>query len=453
MSMQPGSILAEIERLNWSLAAVTGVMRVLVRAKTEHELFLAACEAVTRQNFYDLAWIGLPRQDVPRSVVVGARAGTAAAYVDGIQVSWGDVLLGRGPTGTAIRSGRLQICNQAPEDPNYAPWMQRMENFGLRSSLALPIRLPNGSVIASMTVYSRHTEAFGEAEATLFGQLGDDIGFGVDMLRTRAAYGDALALAERQERRIGMLTAALRTGVEGVAIADRDGRIFSINPAFTRITGFEAADVTGQHPGLLVAGHGDERSFTQIWQAVEDSGGWQGEIRCRRKHGGAFPALLGLSTVRDGGGAITHHVANLLDLTRLKAAEGAARDERLFSDSMMESTPGIIYFYDRDGHFQRWNRNFSLVSGYSDGEIAAMHPLDFFHAEDRELLRRRIDEVFERGESWVEAPFLTKDGRTIPYLFTGRRVELQGRDYLVGVGIDISDSKCIPLPPFGLTDI
>jgi PAS domain S-box-containing protein len=451
--MQPGSILAEVERLNWSLAAVTDVMRVLVRAKTEHELFLAACEAVTRRNFYDLAWIGLPRQDVPRSVLIGARAGAAEAYLDDIQISWGDVPLGRGPTGTAIRSGRLQICNQIPDDPNCSPWLQRMASFGLRSSLALPIRLPSGSVIASMTVYSRHEEAFGLSEATLFGQLGDDIGFGVDMLRTRAAYGDALALAERQERRISMLTAALRTGVEGLAIADHDGRIFSINPAFSRITGFEASDLTGQHPGLLVAGHADERSFTEIWQAVEDNGSWQGEIRCRRKHGGAFPALLGLSAVRDGGGAITHHVANLLDLTRLKAAEGAARDERLFSESMMECTPGIIYFYDRDGHFQRWNRNFALVSGYSDIEIADMHPLDFFHAEDRDLLRRRIEEVFDHGESWVEAPFLTKDGRTIPYLFTGRRVELQGRDYLVGVGIDVSDSKCVPLLPLGPRDI
>lgn len=451
--MQPGSILAEVERLNWSLAAVTDVMRVLVRAKTENELYVAACEAVTRRNFYDLAWIGLPRQDVSRSVIIGARSGAAAGYLDGIQVSWGDVPLGRGPTGKAIRSGRLQIHNTLPEDPNAEPWRERMASAGLRSCLALPIRLPSGSMLAAMTVYSRHAEAFGEDEATLFGQLGDDIGFGIDMLRTRAAYGDALALAERQERRIGMLSAALRAGVEGVAIADRDGRIFSINPAFTRITGFEAADVTGQHPGLLVAGHADERSFTEIWQAVEDSGAWQGEIRCRRKHGGAFPALLGLSAVRDGGGGVTHHVANLLDLTRLKAAEEAARDERLFSDSMMESTPGIIYFYDRDGHFQRWNRNFSLVSGYSDGEIATMHPLDFFHAEDRDLLIRRIEEVFERGESWVEAPFLTKDGRTIPYLFTGRRVELQGRDYLVGVGIDVSDSKCVPLPAFRITDI
>ena len=171
---------------------------------------------------------------------------------------------------------------------------------------------------------------------------------------------------------------------------------------------------------------------------VEEHGAWQGEIRCRRKEGGSFPAMFGLNAVRDGNGVITHHVITLLDLSRLKAAEETARDERLFSESMMESTPGIIYFYDREGHFNRWNHNFAQVSGYDDEEIATMHPLDFFHAEDRSLLERRITEVFENGQAWVEAPFLTKDGRTIPYLFTGRRRGDQGAGISGGASGSIS---------------
>jgi len=447
--MQSSSIAAEIEHLNWSLTAITDIMRVLVRAKTEHEVFVAVCEAATRQEFYDLAWIGLPRQDARRTVLIAASAGPARRQVEGLEISWGDVPLGRGPTGTAIRTGQLQICNDGIADPGQEPWHEWMRRLGLQSSLALPIRLPNGTVMASMTVYSRHENAFGERDAALFAQLGDDIGAGIEMLRTRAAYGKAQAYSEQQERRIVLLNSALQTSIEGVAIADRDGRIFSVNPAFSRITGFAAADLTGQHPTSLIAGQPGQRSPMELWALVEESGAWQGEIRCRRQSG-TFPAMLALNAVRDGNGAITHHVITLLDLSRLKAAEEAARDERIFSDSMMESTPGIIYFYDREGHFQRWNRNFSLVSGYSDEEIVAMHPLDFFHAEDRALLKLRIDEVFEHGGAWVEAPFLTKDGRTIPYLFTGRRVELQGRDYLVGVGIDVSAGNRMPPLPLPL---
>jgi PAS domain S-box-containing protein len=444
--MQSGSIVAEIEHLNWALAAITDIMRVLVRAKTEHEVFVAVCEAAARQDFYDIAWIGLPRQDVPRSVLVAASAGPERRHLDNLEISWGDVPAGHGPTGTAIRTGQLQICNDGIANPGHEPWHEWMRRLGLHSSLALPIRLPNGTVIASMTVYSRHENAFGPREAALFAQLGEDIGAGIEMLRTRAALGKAQALSEQQERRIVLLDAAMQTSIEGIAIADREGRIFSVNPAFSRITGLAAADLAGQHPISLIASQAGKRSPSDIWALVEKSGAWQGEIRCRRQSG-TFPAMLGLTAVRDGNGDITHHVVTLLDLSRLMAAEEALRDERSFSDSMMESVPGILYFYDEEGHFQRWNRNFALVSGYSDEEIVAMHPLDFFHAEDRDLIKQRIEEVFDKGEAWVEAPFLTKDGRTIPYLFTGRRVEIEGRAYLVGIGIDVFDGKDTPALP------
>ena len=89
----------------------------------------------------------------------------------------------------------------------------------------------------------------------------------------------------------------------------------------------------------------------------------------------------------------------------------------------------------------RWNHNFETVSGYSGREIAGMHPLDFFAEADKPLLAGRIAEVFEKGESSVEASFVSKDGTHRPYFFTGRRVSFEGRTCLVGVGIDITDRK------------
>ena len=115
------------------------------------------------------------------------------------------------------------------------------------------------------------------------------------------------------------------------------------------------------------------------------------------------------------------------------------QSEKQFADSMIESMPGIVYFYDSTGRFIRWNRNFETVSGYTADEIARMHPLDFFSGFERKLLEQRIAEVFERGESSVEAMFVSKDGTTTPYYFTGRHVEFEGKSCLVGVGIDISE--------------
>ncbi len=106
---------------------------------------------------------------------------------------------------------------------------------------------------------------------------------------------------------------------------------------------------------------------------------------------------------------------------------------------MIESMPGVLYFYDSSGRFLRWNRNFETVSGYSGEEISNMSPFDFFLETDRPELESRINEVFEEGESSIEAPFLARDGTATPYFFTGKRVVFGGMICLIGVGIDVSE--------------
>lgn len=119
-------------------------------------------------------------------------------------------------------------------------------------------------------------------------------------------------------------------------------------------------------------------------------------------------------------------------------ADTLLREEQAFSNAMIDSMPGIVYFYDEQGRFLRWNQNFARVSGYDAAEIATMHPLDFFSGPDKARLAEKIAEVYEEGESSVEATFVSKDGRTTPYFFTGRRVMLDDVPCLIGVGMDIT---------------
>jgi PAS domain S-box-containing protein len=122
-----------------------------------------------------------------------------------------------------------------------------------------------------------------------------------------------------------------------------------------------------------------------------------------------------------------------------RKVEAVARSERAFSDTIIESTAGILYLYDEHGQFLRWNRSFETVTGYAADEIERMHPSDFFCERDRPLLTARIAEVFEKGEASVEAPLLAKSGKTTPYYLTGRRIVFEEKICLVGVGIDISE--------------
>jgi len=123
--------------------------------------------------------------------------------------------------------------------------------------------------------------------------------------------------------------------------------------------------------------------------------------------------------------------------------QAALRHEMQFSDDSINSLPGIFYMLDEHAGFARWNRKFCEVSGYSHDEIARMHALDLFGSDVRPLIQARIMAVFELGESSVEAPLLTRDGRLIPHYFSGRRTSIDGRLYLVGLGIDITARKAL----------
>jgi PAS domain S-box-containing protein len=134
-----------------------------------------------------------------------------------------------------------------------------------------------------------------------------------------------------------------------------------------------------------------------------------------------------------------------LDHFASEAARRRAQDlverERAFTDAMLESLPGVVYLYDQQRRFLRWNRNFVAVSGYNDEEIARMQPLDFFTGRDRERVDREIEVAFATGESCVEAAFTAKDGTTKDYFFTGKRLSFNGVPCLIGMGIDITVRK------------
>ena len=124
-----------------------------------------------------------------------------------------------------------------------------------------------------------------------------------------------------------------------------------------------------------------------------------------------------------------------------KQVEKSLRRERNFSESIIDSLPGIFYFFDDTGKFLRWNKNFEEISAYSAEEILNMSPLDFFQGEDRNRVGERIKDVFEKGKSSVEADFISKNGIITPYYFSGMRLTIDQRHYLAGMGLDMTTRK------------
>jgi PAS domain S-box-containing protein len=86
-------------------------------------------------------------------------------------------------------------------------------------------------------------------------------------------------------------------------------------------------------------------------------------------------------------GPITIHSEKLLysiihDVTERKFMENKIMLERQFTESLINSLPGVMYVFDQLGHFKRWNKNFETVTGYSSDQISNMNPIDFIALED-----------------------------------------------------------------------
>ena len=125
----------------------------------------------------------------------------------------------------------------------------------------------------------------------------------------------------------------------------------------------------------------------------------------------------------------------------IKLREQQLQREKSFSDMLIVSVPGVFYLYDRQGNLVRWNDRLQQVLGYSPQNMQGLALLDTIVPEDRAMIAQRIEMVFREGESSVETQLLTRTGETIPYYVMGRRILIDDEQYLLGMGLDISDRK------------
>ncbi len=213
-----------------------------------------------------------------------------------------------------------------------------------------------------------------------------------------------------------------------VFVIDADGRFLFANDAALAYTGYAKEDLFGRSASTVIA----PESLKQL----SEPGVKKLEVELRRSDGAAVWAEIYPVLLRSGSSGSLELLA--FDITELKQENERLNREKEFFESAINSLPGIFYLIDPDGRFLRWNHNFKNASGYTDEEIAQMHPRQLFAEDDRAYILEKMAEVFEKGEATAERDILSKDGTRIPYLFSGSRITYDGRPCMVGMGIDIS---------------
>jgi diguanylate cyclase (GGDEF)-like protein/PAS domain S-box-containing protein len=182
---------------------------------------------------------------------------------------------------------------------------------------------------------------------------------------------------------------------EGVLVTDATGRIVSVNPAFTRISGYTAADTIGKTPRLLKSGR-HERSFYQaIWDQLKTSGSWSGEIWNRARDGRIYPEWLTISASRDPEGQVLNYVGVFSDITDRKRAEEDLR----IAATAFEAKEGM-FITDAKGIILRTNLAFTNITGYTSEEAIGKTPSLLRSGRHDDVFYAAMRESIENTGTW-----------------------------------------------------
>ncbi|RME40650.1 MAG: PAS domain S-box protein, partial [Deltaproteobacteria bacterium] len=119
---------------------------------------------------------------------------------------------------------------------------------------------------------------------------------------------------EQTEEKLRKLSSAVEFSGGSIMITDRDGTIEYVNPAFTKISGYDASDAIGKTPRILKSGEQDQAFYEQMWNTIMEGNIWHGKVIDKRKDGTLFPAMLTIAPIRDANGVITHFVGTHTDI-------------------------------------------------------------------------------------------------------------------------------------------
>jgi PAS domain S-box-containing protein len=258
--------------------------------------------------------------------------------------------------------------------------------------------------------------------------------------------GTLLDITERKKMETELREAELKfrdlveKSMVGVYII-QDGKFAYVNPRLAEMFGYKQEELINSINTTQLV---DPESVAMVDKSISakiegeiDSNNY--EARGLKKDGQKiWMEIYSSATLYQGKNAV---IGSVLDITDRKLAKEQLIKEKDLSLSIINSLPGIFYIFDQKGEYQLWNKNHQIVTGYSEEEMKKLHPSDFFEQSELPVLAERIEKVFKEGYAELEAPFLTKDRKKIPYYFNGVNVLYNDKSCIMGVGIDISEQK------------
>lgn len=218
-------------------------------------------------------------------------------------------------------------------------------------------------------------------------------------------------LAELAQRN-STLAAAVSSTSTGVLITDPNlpgNPIIFVNPAFSRITGYNAEEAMGRSCRMLQGRDTDRATVERLRRAIQLRRAATVTLRNYRKDGRTFWNELSVSPVFDDRGNLMHFVGIQTDVTDRVRAEEALRksegDLRTLAEThaaTLDSMPAHVALLDAAGAIVSVNRMWREAAGEADAGVGGNY-VEFLqntvggHGQDAHAMAQGLADVLEES--------------------------------------------------------
>jgi PAS domain S-box-containing protein len=427
----------EFKQLNRTLNSLGKSSQAMMHAINELHYLEEVCRIIVEDCRYTMVWIGYAQDDKDKSVTPVASSGFDDGYVKSLNITWADSSLGRGPTGTAIRTGKPSVCNNMLTDPAFKPWRKEAVKRGYASSLVLPL-ISEGKIFGAISIYSEEINAFSENEINLLSEIANDLSYGITNIRLMESEKKAISDIKDNEAKYRLLFEGMTQGFAlHEIITDKKGKpcnykFLSINPAFERLTGLKTKKVIGKK--VLDVMPNTEKYWIDTYGKVALTGesiefeNYASDLKKYFKVSAFSPKKGLFATLFD-------------DITIRILAEKELQSTKVYLESLINNANAPIIVWNKKNEIQLFNQAFEHLTGYTSAEVTGKK-LDLLFPksslkESNAMIRQALT------ENWVtiEIPILAKSKEIRTVLWNSAKIYDNDHNILstIAQGNDITE--------------
>ncbi len=296
-----------LRKVNRALKSFSECTKALTRTDDEQQLMSGICRICVEVGGHKMAWVALRKNDPEKSLVPGAHWGECGHFFTDLKVSWGHGVLGKGPSGTCVRTKKITIFQNLAGELPYEPWKNAVAQAGFSSCIALPL-IDGNEAFGALVIFDEKKNAFDSEETELLAELAGDLAYGLTALRTKLAR--QREMAERL-----MLATVMDQASDGIITFNESGVIQYVNPRFVELCGIPADEGIGVSIHEFECSERNPEFYQTVLRVFAENKARSGHFVNKKRDGTFYDIDARIAPVFDENGKAIRYVAMVRDVT------------------------------------------------------------------------------------------------------------------------------------------